>query len=102
MSAAAERPLIPHSHVEQLRAGKNILLQEADALTQLSQQLDADFCAALQLLEHCTGSVIVTGMGKAGLIGKKNCGDTFVNWHTLTLLTTSRSHSWRLRLSSQK
>lgn len=71
MGAAAKRSLIPHSHVEQLRAGKDILLQEAEGLTQLAQQLDADFCAALQLLENCTGSVIVTGMGKAGLIGKK-------------------------------
>ncbi len=71
MSAAERSPVIPFSHVEQLRAGRNIILQEANALTQLAQQLDADFCAALQLLENCTGSVIITGMGKAGLIGKK-------------------------------
>ena len=33
--------------------------------------LNHSFCEAVQLLFSCQGSVIVTGMGKAGLIGQK-------------------------------
>ena len=33
--------------------------------------LDASFVDAVRLIEQCCGSVIVSGMGKAGLIGQK-------------------------------
>ncbi len=57
--------------LEQLREARNILRDEADALHALSQRLDAEFCAALQTLAETQGCVIVTGVGKAGLIGQK-------------------------------
>lgn len=63
--------LIPFSHVEQLRTGREILRQEADALLTLTRRLDARFCHAVDLLLNCSGSAIVCGMGKAGLIGQK-------------------------------
>jgi arabinose-5-phosphate isomerase len=44
---------------------------EAIALWKLSDRVDEAFCRALELLERCQGRVIVTGMGKAGLIGQK-------------------------------
>src|SRR5712672_2085879 len=40
-------------------------------LEQLSKRLDTEFCRAVEELYHCPGSVIVTGIGKAGLIGQK-------------------------------
>lgn len=70
MSSAAER-LIPFSQVERLRKGREIVREEAEALLNLARSLDASFLAAADLLENCSGSVIVCGMGKAGLIGKK-------------------------------
>ncbi|WP_437192897.1 KpsF/GutQ family sugar-phosphate isomerase [Planctomicrobium sp. SH527] len=70
MNSAAQH-LIPFSHFERLRAGREILRQESDALLNLSKQLDTSFCNAVETLLNCTGSVIVCGMGKAGLIGKK-------------------------------
>ncbi len=70
MSSHAER-LIPFSQVEQLRAGRDIVRQEAEALMALSRKLDAGFCVAVELLLQCSGSVIVSGMGKAGIIGQK-------------------------------
>lgn len=70
MSSAAER-LIPFSHFEQLREGREIIRQEAEALLALARQLDAAFCAAVNLIQNCSGSVVVCGMGKAGLIGQK-------------------------------
>lgn len=57
--------------LEELREGRAILQQEAEALSELSRRLDASFCAAIELLAQCDGAVIVTGVGKAGLIGRK-------------------------------
>jgi len=56
---------------EQLRAAREILRLEAKAIWELSNRLDKSFCQAVKLLFQCEGSVIVTGMGKAGIIGQK-------------------------------
>jgi len=71
MSSATQRALIPIAEYDPLREGRAIVRQEAAALEQVAQQLDAGFCAAVDLLLACRGSVIVAGMGKAGLIGQK-------------------------------
>lgn len=68
---ASARALIPHSHVEQLREARNILRTEGDALLKLADRLGESFCLAAEQLLACAGTVIVTGMGKAGLIGRK-------------------------------
>ncbi len=65
---SAEPALMP---LEQLRLGRQIMAAYASTLDALAGQLDAAFCHAAQLLYGCTGSVIVSGMGKAGLIGQK-------------------------------
>jgi arabinose-5-phosphate isomerase len=57
------------------------LTSQADALRQLALRLDEDFSRAVQLLVACTGQVVVCGMGKSGLIGRKlsatlNCTGT--------------------------
>ena len=44
---------------------------EAEALTELLQRLDASFERAVELLLACKGRVVVIGMGKSGLIGRK-------------------------------
>jgi arabinose-5-phosphate isomerase len=63
--------LIPFGHFEQIRMGRSIIRQEADALSRLAESLGRDFCRAVEVLLGCHGSVIVTGVGKAGLIGQK-------------------------------
>lgn len=50
---------------------KRTIRHEADALLRLASQLDADFLSAIEMLRACRGAVVVTGMGKAGLIGNK-------------------------------
>ncbi len=57
--------------LEQLREARSILRDEADALNALSKRLDGAFCQALQMICESRGCVIVTGVGKAGLIGQK-------------------------------
>ena len=69
--AAPLEQIIPHSHVEQLREAKRIIEHEATALRHLALGLDARFCAAVEKIAACTGSVVVTGIGKAGIIGQK-------------------------------
>lgn len=71
MATVPARAWIPYSHFEQLREAREILRLEADALQSVAQRLDADFCAAVETIANCAGQVIVTGIGKAGLIGRK-------------------------------
>lgn len=69
MSAASpSSQLMP---LDQLRSGRDIVRLEGEALLELARRLDAAFCAAVDLVADCEGSVVVTGMGKAGLIGQK-------------------------------
>lgn len=56
---------------EQLRIAKDVIQSESAAIERLADKIPDDFCDAVQLLLQCTGSVIVTGVGKAGWIGQK-------------------------------
>ncbi|WP_447976782.1 KpsF/GutQ family sugar-phosphate isomerase [Candidatus Nitrospira bockiana] len=51
--------------------GKRVLEIEARAITDLIGRLDGRFTAAVDLLYACAGKVVVSGMGKSGLIGQK-------------------------------
>jgi arabinose-5-phosphate isomerase len=53
------------------RLAERVLKMEADAVADLIRKLDARFDDAVELMYACTGRVIVTGMGKSGLIGRK-------------------------------
>src|ERR1022692_1227789 len=57
------------------RVGENVVRIEAEALRALADRLAgtmaADFNRALDLLFDCRGRVVVTGMGKSGLIARK-------------------------------
>lgn len=62
---------IPFTEMERLREGREIIRQESQVLADLARRIDMSFCAAVERLEHCRGSVVVTGMGKAGVIARK-------------------------------
>ena len=53
------------------KIAERVLRLEADAILGLIAKLDEAFERAVALLRGCTGRVIVTGMGKSGLIGRK-------------------------------
>lgn len=61
----------PLSPFEQLRYAREVLLIEAHSLGQVANRLGLEFSRAAQLIYECGSSVIVTGMGKAGLVGQK-------------------------------
>jgi arabinose-5-phosphate isomerase len=54
-----------------LEAAKNVFRIEAEALLALSDALNGDFEKAVNLIRSSHGRVVVTGMGKSGLIGQK-------------------------------
>ncbi len=54
-----------------LKNGKEVFQKEAEAIARLADRLDENFTAAVKLILHCSGRIIVTGMGKSGLVGKK-------------------------------
>jgi arabinose-5-phosphate isomerase len=55
--------------------GENVIRIEAEALTALAERLGGPmkeaFNRALDLLQRCTARVVVTGMGKSGIIAQK-------------------------------
>jgi arabinose-5-phosphate isomerase len=52
-------------------SGKTILEQEAQAILLIAQRLDESFGTAVELLASCKGKIIISGMGKSGIIGQK-------------------------------
>jgi arabinose-5-phosphate isomerase len=67
-SAHASQPL---TAFEQLRYARQIIQTESRTLAQVARRLNEEFCRAVEYLYQCRGNVIVTGMGKAGLVGRK-------------------------------
>ena len=54
-----------------LESARRVLRIELQAIQGLLERLDASFERALDVLFACKGRVVVTGMGKSGLIGRK-------------------------------
>ncbi len=54
-----------------LETGKEVIRKEAKELAGLAERLDESFVSAVNKILECKGRVIVTGMGKSGIIGKK-------------------------------
>ena len=50
---------------------KAVIGREAEALRQVRDAVDGAFSQAVRVLARCRGKVVVTGMGKSGLIGHK-------------------------------
>ncbi|MBI3864886.1 MAG: KpsF/GutQ family sugar-phosphate isomerase [Planctomycetia bacterium] len=71
MSTQPQIEVFPFDEFEQLREAGEIIRQEAQALLEVSRSLDGAFSTAVGQIVDCAGAVVVTGMGKAGLIGRK-------------------------------
>jgi arabinose-5-phosphate isomerase len=54
-----------------LQLAKDVLDVEIEGLRQVRDNLGPDYVRALKLLAGCTGRVVVTGVGKSGLVGRK-------------------------------
>jgi arabinose-5-phosphate isomerase len=54
-----------------IEGAKRVFLVEAEAIAGLGERLDWQFEKAVDLIYRCKGRVVVTGLGKSGLIGRK-------------------------------
>jgi arabinose-5-phosphate isomerase len=54
-----------------LDIAKKVLKTEAEAVHGLIEKLDSNFEKAVEIIYNSRGRVVVTGMGKSGLVGKK-------------------------------
>jgi arabinose-5-phosphate isomerase len=54
-----------------LEAGRRVLRLEAEAVRALEARLDASFAAAARLILDARGRVVVSGIGKSGIVGRK-------------------------------
>lgn len=61
----------PETRIERLRIVRDVVSAEAAALRRLAAELDSAAVEAAERIAACTGSVIVTGIGKAGWVGQK-------------------------------
>ncbi len=56
---------------ELVERGRQVLLLEAEAIARVARRLGPGFAAAVQLLAGIKGRLIVSGIGKSGLIARK-------------------------------
>ena len=54
-----------------IERGRRVLKLEQEALAEAVTRLDGEFAKAVELIKRSTGRVIVSGIGKSGLIGRK-------------------------------
>lgn len=73
MKPASSLPPTPlsASPLDPLALGKQVLTSESQAIADLAARLDEQFLRAVRMLLDCRGSLILSGMGKAGLIASK-------------------------------
>jgi arabinose-5-phosphate isomerase len=57
--------------VEIIERGRTVIRMERDALAALAARIDESFANAVNMLAAADGQVIVSGVGKSGLIGQK-------------------------------
>ena len=56
---------------EVLASARNTLTIEADAVIALRDRIDDSFYRAVEMISGCSGRLVITGMGKSGLICQK-------------------------------
>lgn len=64
---------------------QEVLEIEKEGITCLSKNLNEEFLKTIEILAACKGKIVVTGMGKAGIIGQK---------FSATLSSTGSSSFW--------
>jgi len=67
----APRPSADPTDADLLAHGREILRAEGGAILRSADSLGDAFARAVRMIAGCTGSVVVTGIGKAGLVARK-------------------------------
>lgn len=64
-------PMDPAQAASDVAYGRQVLETETAAIRGIAPLLDDRFARAVEMLHGCRGQVVVTGVGKSGLIGQK-------------------------------
>ena len=59
------------NHRAAIERAKEVLKIEAQSILSLINKIDGNFARAVNMIFQCKGRVIITGIGKSGLIGRK-------------------------------
>src|SRR4029450_721089 len=59
------------SRMTDLSLARKVLQTEAAAVLALADRIDDRFCEAVRLVSGCKGRVVLTGMGKSGIVARK-------------------------------
>lgn len=78
-----------------LNAGRQTLMLELQEASRLPERLGDDFVRAANIIIHCEGKVIVSGIGKSGHIGKKNRRDACQYRYSRFFCSSGGSTAWR-------
>jgi arabinose-5-phosphate isomerase len=62
---------MPQSDASLLRRAREVIALEARTVAAQARTLNRNFAEAVRLISRCNGHVVVLGMGKSGLIGRK-------------------------------
>ncbi|MBU0742780.1 KpsF/GutQ family sugar-phosphate isomerase [bacterium] len=62
---------VPRPDAEILDIGREVFAQQARELSALGDRLGPSFLAAVRTMQNCDGRVIVTGLGKSGIVARK-------------------------------
>lgn len=60
-----------NNHDVLIESARKVIKIEAEAVGALSERINANFAKAVDMILNCSGRVVVTGMGKSGLICQK-------------------------------
>jgi len=71
LSATSSQHDAAPAAVSDLQVARDVLSTESAGLLSLAASLGADFSAAIACLAAVTGRIVVSGMGKSGLVGRK-------------------------------
>lgn len=71
MQDTPEHEASPDSPENLIEHGREVVRQEARALRWIEEHLDARFQQAVEMVRDCHGQVVLTGMGKAGIVAQK-------------------------------
>jgi arabinose-5-phosphate isomerase len=56
---------------ECINKGREVVLKEAKAISSLVEKIDESFARAVDVIYRSKGRILISGMGKSGIIGKK-------------------------------
>ena len=65
--------------------GKEVVQAEINALKNLKKSISKDFDKIVNAIIKCKGKIIFSGVGKSGIISKKNIIYILLHWHFIFL-----------------